>query len=650
MSVKSHGSDEMPNSDDRTDPGGPSPLLMEEARREAQGPPQQAHDASGLPLDAQVTGMMQAVTRPPAPRTAAPSPAPSPASSDEQTRLPGPGDATLIYDKNRRPIEKARLLVVAGPRAGAEFTLTEVETSIGRGSDNTLIIPDISVSRHHVVIRREADRYLLTDLGSGNGSRVNDLLVERHMLQSGDEIALGDTQMRFLEPGGVAVKHRSGRFSAPPPAGAEAPALDDDTHGHHRAGSGLKARAPIYLVIGVLLLVLFGALALYRRQREQAEADAAHAREEGQAFAQQQFDEGVKLFKEGRWIAARDKLKVAAELAPQDGEKTQRYLRAEAEVPRAQALDQAKAALLRRDYAGAREQLREIPDDSALAEPARDLGRQIRAALESAVREARIKAENGDSAAARALIDAVLAAEPERADALAIRAAAGPSRRGQRGGPQAGPGPARAAQSRPPPVAEAAPASEAAKAIVEAYLAGDIGTAEELADGASDPRSQHLARDLKSFDASYRDGLAKIQARRLGDAIRALDQADKIDRALAQGHDSRLGKEVRRALGNLHYNFAVQAMGQEEALGVAATHLRAATAADPDNEAARKQLGDLVERARELYQRAYFEKDSEPESARKLFRVVAEALPPGDEMALKARRWADKLEGKGGAE
>src|SRR5881296_3562167 len=64
----------------------------------------------------------------------------------------GPGDATLVYDKNkgrsRLPAsESPRLVVTAGPRKGAEHTLADELTTIGRGSDNVLVIPDISVSR-----------------------------------------------------------------------------------------------------------------------------------------------------------------------------------------------------------------------------------------------------------------------------------------------------------------------------------------------------------------------------------------------------------------------------------------------------------------------------------------------------------------------
>jgi pSer/pThr/pTyr-binding forkhead associated (FHA) protein/Tfp pilus assembly protein PilF len=602
-------------SDDRTNPGGPAPEVLAEARREA--------------------------------------------SEGDEPAAPAPGDATLIYDKNRKtPANEApRLLVIAGPRNGSEFLLTEVETSIGRGSDSVVVIPDISVSRKHVVIAREADKYVLIDQGSGNGTRLNGRSVDRSVLQSGDEIAMGDTVVKFLEPGGVVVKPKSGRVASP--ANAPRPSLGDvpdDTLGSAKnpkgqkaakaapaASPGLRSRGPLYAGVAVVLLVVFFVGAARKKRLESQQAAAARAQGEGRQLAQQRFEEGVRQLKDGRWAEARDKLRVAAELAPQDTD-IQRYLeRAEAEAPRALAIAQARTALGKRDFAQAKGALAGVPDDSALAEAAHELSQQLKAALDAAVREARVLVESGDAASALTLLDAVLAAEPGRADAQTIRDAAAGARRSAARDPDR----ERAAPKKEKPEPGPAPISPAASEILDSYLSGDIGTAMDKAENGTDARSQRLSGELKAFDAAWRDGLAKAQAKRLADAIRALEQADKIDKGLAPGKDSKLGKEVRRALGNLHYNLGVQGMSQEDTLGQAAGHLRAALAADPENGQAKKSLAEINDRAKEIYQRAYFEKDSEPDQAKKAFRLVAEALPPGDELGAKAKKWADKLDGIG---
>ena len=182
--------------------------------------------------------------------------------------------------------------------------------------------------------------------------------------------------------------------------------------------------------------------------------------------------------------------------------------------------------------------------------------------------------------------------------------------------------------------------------IIDSYLAGDLGGALERAEAGPDSRSKKLADDLRAFDTAYRDGLAKTQARNLADAVKPLEVAEKLDRSLSGGRDSKLGKEVRRALGNLHYNLGVASMGVEEQLPQAAMHLRAALAADPGNDGAKRQLGEAVGHAKEIFQRGYFEKESDPESAKKAFKLVVDSLPGSDETAQKAKRWLDKLDGK----
>lgn len=596
-----------PVAEDRTDPGGPSPEALARSRA---GEAKAAK--AGVPDRDDGDGAVKA----------------------------GPGDATLIYDKNKKQPagESPRLLVVAGPRTGSEYVLTELETSIGRGSDNTLVIPDISVSRRHVVILREGEAFVVQDQRSGNGTRVNGKNIDRHTLATGDEIAMGDTVVRFVEPGGVVVKSKAGRSAG---ARAQAPRPQEDERSeitqNKVAPAGLGKRKQVYALIAVVLVAVIGFGAFRKAAREKDDAAAAQDHDEGKAFARKRFEEGVRLLKDGRWSEARDKLKMSAELDPANAD-VQRYLeRAEAEAPRAQALMQAKVSLQKKDYVTAKGALASIPDHSALADAAREVSAQLKAAQDSAVREARIRAENGDGAGALALLEPVLQAEPGRADALAVKDALA--------GHKVAAAPKRE-REKPAPVVEAAPVVAQQGPIIDSYLAGDLGGALERAEAGPDSRSKKLAEELRAFDEAYRDGLAKTQVRNLAGAVKALEVAEKLDRSLSGGRDSKLGKEVRRALGNLHYNLGVASLGSEEQLPQAAMHLRAALAADPGNDGAKRQLAEAVAHAKEIFQRGYFEKESDPEAARKAFKLVVDALPGSDETAQKAKRWLDKLDGK----
>ena len=90
------------------------------------------------------------------------------------------------------------LVALSGPLKGRVFELTEVETSVGRGSANNVAIGDSSLSRRHCVIRREGDDFTLSDLGSRNGISVNGLPVQERRLAHGDQIALGESVFLFL--------------------------------------------------------------------------------------------------------------------------------------------------------------------------------------------------------------------------------------------------------------------------------------------------------------------------------------------------------------------------------------------------------------------------------------------------------------------
>src|ERR1051326_3754225 len=87
---------------------------------------------------------------------------------------------------------------VAGPLKGSSFPLAGEATSIGREPSNTIAILDGSVSRHHCVVRRERDQFIIADLDSRNGTLVNRVPVKERVLQAGDEIRVGNSLFVFL--------------------------------------------------------------------------------------------------------------------------------------------------------------------------------------------------------------------------------------------------------------------------------------------------------------------------------------------------------------------------------------------------------------------------------------------------------------------
>ncbi|MEY3680594.1 MAG: hypothetical protein RL547_1207 [Actinomycetota bacterium] len=92
----------------------------------------------------------------------------------------------------------ATLMVRSGPQAGERFVLTAEATRLGRHPDSDISLDDISVSRRHAEIRHDGDEFVLRDVGSLNGTYVNQRRVDSVVLQQGDEILIGRFRLLFL--------------------------------------------------------------------------------------------------------------------------------------------------------------------------------------------------------------------------------------------------------------------------------------------------------------------------------------------------------------------------------------------------------------------------------------------------------------------
>jgi beta propeller repeat protein len=103
---------------------------------------------------------------------------------------------TTLVDASLFP----RLIVRSGGRVVEEIEL-KADLSIGRAEDNQLQVPDPKASRHHARIDRQESGYILTDLGSANGTKVNGIQIKGgHRLEHGDRIVIGDTELTYQEP------------------------------------------------------------------------------------------------------------------------------------------------------------------------------------------------------------------------------------------------------------------------------------------------------------------------------------------------------------------------------------------------------------------------------------------------------------------
>jgi hypothetical protein len=117
-----------------------------------------------------------------------------PAAASAHTMvLARPGSEVAPPDSASR----AFLLVRTDGARQVRFDLGGALISIGRASDNDVIVDDPEVSRHHCQLKLQHGAYSFADLGSRNGSWINGEPVSEVALGPGDSIRIGSTEIEF---------------------------------------------------------------------------------------------------------------------------------------------------------------------------------------------------------------------------------------------------------------------------------------------------------------------------------------------------------------------------------------------------------------------------------------------------------------------
>lgn len=92
-----------------------------------------------------------------------------------------------------------RMIVMSDRGLIKQVSLRAGKTTMGRDTDNVVVIDSSRVSRRHAVLIKEGSSVWLRDLDSSNGTFVNDERVVCCRLEHGDTVVIGDYKLRFLE-------------------------------------------------------------------------------------------------------------------------------------------------------------------------------------------------------------------------------------------------------------------------------------------------------------------------------------------------------------------------------------------------------------------------------------------------------------------
>ncbi|MEM1250280.1 MAG: FHA domain-containing protein, partial [Acidobacteriota bacterium] len=113
----------------------------------------------------------------------------------------------------------AKLIQVGGAGAGSEFDL-KPENTVGRTPGVEILVQDPTISRNHASVVQVAGKWVVTDLGSSNGSEINGQRLTQPMpLSHGDQVRFGTVDFKFDALASADLR----RAAQPPDASARVP-------------------------------------------------------------------------------------------------------------------------------------------------------------------------------------------------------------------------------------------------------------------------------------------------------------------------------------------------------------------------------------------------------------------------------------------
>ena len=115
---------------------------------------------------------------------------------------------TLNNELKKAKEQEACLIIIRGTPQGNRYFLTQKEMTIGRDPNADISVADQGISRKHAKVTKEEGKVRLTDLGSSNGTFINDKRLQPGdsvILAKEDMIKLGNTILKYLPAGELEI-------------------------------------------------------------------------------------------------------------------------------------------------------------------------------------------------------------------------------------------------------------------------------------------------------------------------------------------------------------------------------------------------------------------------------------------------------------
>lgn len=104
---------------------------------------------------------------------------------------------SIVADSQLSPPPASEALTLVSLENGRSFNVNTVRVRIGRDPRNHICLDDVYVSKQHAFITFEDGKFWIEDLGSKNGTKVNDAhILDREILNRGDTVTIGRTDFK----------------------------------------------------------------------------------------------------------------------------------------------------------------------------------------------------------------------------------------------------------------------------------------------------------------------------------------------------------------------------------------------------------------------------------------------------------------------
>ncbi len=536
------------------------------------------------------------------------------------------------------PAAGQKLICTAGPNAGTEYPLDGDEVVIGRSAENAIAIPDTSVSRKHVLLRRTGNGWAASDMGSGNGTMVNNAsIAEETVLNNGDVIAMGDTELQYVDEGATAESSRpaparrggTGVNAAVGGSGARRPVVRS-SRARNQEDPEAKAKKKKKMIqigaVAVVLLAGFVGFKIIQAKRDaslmQQQAAQARTMDEARIAAQK----GKNLIREGKWAEAKAVFESLLETNPGFGGGTiQQYLdRTKEELPNEEHLNKAAQFITKGQLGDAAKELAAVSPGTLQTERREKVRTDLDAKVDAKLREARdLMPSSSDLKKMEELLaianDILAAKGEEQRDAQEFKELATKAID-------------RIKNPYVPPPAPKTPWVPVQQLFQNGDQSGALATANACASGF--PRCKTLMQQIQEFA----DKNKKLESLGPVELLGLLD----LDKKITGGPASALSKPIAIRVVAAYYQKASNAKAKGD-WGQAIEYARKVLAADPGHPGAQAIVSEARGQAKDVYLRGYQMKDGDPDQAATFFKQVLQMTPNDDELHIKAKKQLDTL-------